>query len=153
VSLQISVLEESFDLVAPRADELVERFYEHFFAMAPEAQRLFADSTMTRQHQTILIALLQFRRSLRDLRIVMPGLRALGARHAMHGARPKHYAYAGVALLHAMADVGGSEWRDVYTWAWAEAYQFVQDTMLSGAPDPYPLACFPALAVAAAGAA
>jgi hemoglobin-like flavoprotein len=153
VSLQISILEESFDLVVPRANELVERFYEHFFAMAPDLQRLFASSSMPCQHQMLLDALVQLRDSLRDLRGVMPSLRVLGTRYATYGARPKHYAYAGVALLHAMADVGGSEWRDAYTWAWAEAYQFVQDTMLSGASEPYPSAKTPALVVASTGAA
>jgi hemoglobin-like flavoprotein len=153
VSLQISILEESFDLVAPRANELVERFYEYLFAMAPDLQRLFASSDMPRQHQLLRDALVQLRGSLGDLRGMLPALRALGARHATYGARPGHYAYVGVALLHAMADVGGNEWRDAYTWAWADAYQVIQDMMLSGASEPYPGAKTWALVVASAGAA
>jgi hemoglobin-like flavoprotein len=138
MSLQVSVLEESFDLVAPRADELVERFYEHLFTMAPEVERLFVGSDMPHQQQVLFVALANLRQSLRNLRSVLPTLRALGAQHAVHGARPKHYAFVGVALLEAMADVGGNEWRDAYTWAWADLYQFVQDTMLSGAAEIYP---------------
>jgi hemoglobin-like flavoprotein len=133
MSLQIAVLEESFDLVAPRAEELIERFYEHLFAIAPEVRPLFAGTDMPRQRQMLLGALVLLRKSLRNLGAIVPALQALGARHATYGVRPEHYPIVGAALLASLAEIGGSAWVDEYTRAWADAYQVVQDTMLSGA--------------------
>jgi hemoglobin-like flavoprotein len=133
MSLQIGILEESFDLVAPRGEELVERFYERLFASAPEVRPLFAGIDLPRQRQMLLGALVLLRKSLRNLGAIVPSLQALGARHATYGVRAEHYPIVGAALLEALAEIGGSAWVDEYTLAWADAYQVVQDTMLSGA--------------------
>jgi hemoglobin-like flavoprotein len=133
--LQIGLLEESFDLVAPRAEDLVERFYERLFAIAPEVRPLFAGTDLPRQRQMLLGALVLLRKSLRNLGAIVPALQAMGARHATYGVRPEHYPIVGAALLASLAEVGGSAWVDEYTQAWADAYQVVQDTMLSGAVE------------------
>jgi hemoglobin-like flavoprotein len=135
MALQVSVLEESFDLVAPRAEEVVERFYERLFTIAPQVQPLFADVDMPHQRQKLLTTLVLLRQSLRDLESVVPTLKALGARHVTYGALPEHYPAVGQALLEAMAEIGGSAWIDDYTRAWTDAYQVVQDTMLSGTTE------------------
>jgi hemoglobin-like flavoprotein len=132
VSLAISVLEDSFDLVAPRGDELVERFYDRLFATAPELRSLFGATDMARQRQMLLGALVLLRKSLRNLESIVPALQALGARHATYGVLPEHYPIVGAALLDTMAKIGGSAWLPKYTQAWADAYQVVQDAMLSG---------------------
>ena len=133
--LQIGLLEESFDLVAPRAEDLVERFYERLFAIALEVRPLFAGTDLPRQRQMLLGALVLLRKSLRNLGAIVPALQAMGARHATYGVRPEHYPIVGAALLASLAEVGGSAWVDEYTQAWADAYQVVQDTMLSGAVE------------------
>jgi hemoglobin-like flavoprotein len=138
MSLQINLLEESFDLVAPRGEELVDRFYNRAFAIAPEIKSLFANAEWTRQVQMALGVFVLLRKSLRNLDSIVPALRTLGARHESYGARPEHYTIFGEALLSTMAEIGGSAWTDEYTQAWADAYQLVQDTMLSGAAEVGP---------------
>jgi methyl-accepting chemotaxis protein len=133
MTLPINVLEASFDLVAPRRVELVERFYTHLFASAPEVRPLFAGTDMVRQRQMLLGTLVLLRQSLRDLDRLAPVLEAMGARHVPYGVRPDHYPLVGAALLAAFADIGGCAWRDEYTWAWGEVYQVVQEIMLRGA--------------------
>jgi len=132
VSLPISVLEDSFDLVAPRGEELVERFYDRVFATAPELKSLFGDTNMVRQRQMLLGALVLLRKSLRNLNAIVPTLRSLGARHATYGVLPEHYPIIGSALLGSMAEIGEGEWVPEYTRAWTAAYEVVQQTMLSG---------------------
>jgi hemoglobin-like flavoprotein len=127
------VLEDSFDLVAPRGEELVERFYDRVFATAPELKSLFASTNMPRQRQMLLGALVLLRKSLRNLEGVVPTLRTLGARHATYGVLPEHYPIIGTALLSTMAEIAGNAWLADYTEAWTAAFQVVQDTMLSGA--------------------
>jgi hemoglobin-like flavoprotein len=131
--LQVPVLEESFDLVAPRAEALVECFYERLFTNAPEVRPFFAGTDISRRRKLLLGALALLRQSLRDLGSIVPTLQALGTHLATHGVRPEHYPIFGAALLVSLADVGGCEWRDRYTRAWADAYVLVQETMLNGA--------------------
>jgi len=58
--------------------------------------------------------------------------KAIGERHAGYGVLPAHDPVVGAALLAAMEAVGGEQWRPEYTVAWSQAYQIMQDTMLSG---------------------
>jgi hemoglobin-like flavoprotein len=138
MALQIMVLEESFDLVAPRGEELVERFYEQLFTNAPEVRPFFAGTDVMRRRRMLLGALALLQQSLRDLASVVPTLQALGVHLAAQGVRPEHYPIFGAALLVSLADVGGNEWRHRYTRAWADAYVLVQKMMLSGATNVGP---------------
>lgn len=67
MTLDIEALETSFDLVAPRGDELVDTFYARLFAAAPSVQPLFAGTDLPEQKKMLLATLVLLRRSLRDL--------------------------------------------------------------------------------------
>jgi methyl-accepting chemotaxis protein len=133
MGLDVQTLEESFDLVAPQGDELMRRFYDRLFEIAPTAKALFENVEMDRQRQALLNMLIVLRESLHDLDDIAPDLRDLGARHVGYGARPEHYPFVGEALIGAMTDVAGEAWKPEYTAAWQEAYVVVKDVMLSGA--------------------
>jgi hemoglobin-like flavoprotein len=133
MALDVEILEESFDLVAPQGDELMTTFYEDLFAAAPSVQPLFADVDMERQRQALLNMLVVLRESLRDLEDIVPDLEELGARHAEYGAQPAHYPVVGEVLIGAMAKTAGDAWKPEYTAAWEEAYGVVQGVMLQGA--------------------
>jgi hemoglobin-like flavoprotein len=134
MALEVETLEESFDLVAPQGEELVTKFYDRLFEVAPGVKPLFANVDMVRQRQALLNMLVVLRESLRDLDDIVPDLEALGARHAAeYGALAEHYPVVGQVLLDSMAEVGGAAWKPEYTAAWQEAYGVVQDVMLSGA--------------------
>jgi hemoglobin-like flavoprotein len=133
MAIDVETLEESFDLVAPQGDELMRTFYDNLFEAAPSVRPLFADVDMEGQRQALLNMLLVLRESLRDLDDIVPDLEELGARHVEYGARTEHYPVVGQVLIGAMAEVAGDAWKPEYTSAWQEAYQVVQDVMLSGA--------------------
>jgi hemoglobin-like flavoprotein len=133
MAIDVATLEKSFDLVAPQGDELMRTFYDKLFEAAPSVRPLFADVDMERQRQALLNMLLVLRESLRDLDDIVPDLEELGARHVEYGAQPEHYPVVGEVLIGAMAQVAGDAWKPEYTSAWQEAYQVVQDVMLSGA--------------------
>jgi hemoglobin-like flavoprotein len=130
--LQVELLEESFDLIAPRGEELVTVFYRQLFTSDPTLQPLFAHTDMARQRSMLLATLVLVRKSLRNLPALVPALTAMGARHQGYGVRPQHYATVGAALIGAMTEVGGIAWRPEYTSAWAAAYAVLRDAMLSG---------------------
>jgi hemoglobin-like flavoprotein len=133
MAIDVEMLEQSFDLVAPQGDELMTTFYDKLFEAAPSVRPLFAHVDIERQRQALLNMLLVLRESLRDLEDIVPDLEELGARHIEYGAQPEHYPVVGEVLIGAMAQVAGDAWKREYTSAWQEAYQVVQDVMLSGA--------------------
>jgi nitric oxide dioxygenase len=135
MALDIDALETSFDLVAPRADELMDTFYAKLFATAPSVQPLFAQVDLRRQKTMLLGTLVLLRKSLRNLDAIVPKLRALGARHVDYGAAPEHYPVVGEVLIASMAEIAADAWRPAYTVAWAAAFQIVADTMLDGAAE------------------
>ena len=133
MAIDVELLEESFDLVAPQGDELMRVFYANLFEAAPSVQPLFAQVDMDGQRAALLNMLLVLRESLRDLDDIVPDLEELGARHVDYGAKPEHYPVVGEVLIGSMAQVAGDAWKPEYTAAWQEAFPVVQDVMLSGA--------------------
>ena len=131
--LDLEALETSFDLVAPRGDELMDTFYARLFAAAPAVRPLFAATDLRRQKAMLLGALVLLRKSLRNLDAIVPKLRELGARHVAYGAQPEHYPVVGEVLIGAMAAVAGPDWRPEYERAWAAAFDVVAGAMLAGA--------------------
>jgi hypothetical protein len=69
--LNLNALETSFDLVAPRGDELMDEFYSRLFRAAPAVKPLFPDD-LRRQKAMLLAALVLVRKSLRDLDAIPP---------------------------------------------------------------------------------
>ena len=86
MTLDLNTLETSFDLIAPRGEELVDVFYARLFETAPAVQPLFANTDLQKQKSMLLATLVLLRKSLRDLEAIAPKLRQLGARHVAYGA-------------------------------------------------------------------
>jgi hemoglobin-like flavoprotein len=135
MSLDAHALQTSFDLVAPRGDELMDRFYARLFAASPEVKPLFARADMEAQKSMLLGALVLLRRHLHDLDTIVPILRGLGARHVAYGARPEHYPVVGGALIASMAEVAGDAWQPEHERAWTAAVDVVAGAMLDGAAE------------------
>jgi methyl-accepting chemotaxis protein len=132
MSLDLEALETSFDLVAPRGDELMDDFYARLFAAAPAVKPLFPPD-MKKQKTMLLGALVLLRKSLRDLDSIVPALRILGARHVSYGAKPEHYGVVGATLITSLAAIAGDDWKPEYETAWHAAFGIVAATMLEGA--------------------
>ena len=131
--LDLDALETSFDLIAPRGDELMDEFYTRLFEAAPALKPLFAGTDLKRQKTMLLGTLVLLRKSLRNLDAIVPKLRELGARHVAYGAQPEHYPVVGEVLVASMAAVAGSAWRAEYERAWGEAFEVVAGAMIEGA--------------------
>jgi hemoglobin-like flavoprotein len=134
MSLDLESLETSFDLLAPRGDELMNEFYARLFEAAPAVRPLFPDD-LKRQKTMLLGALVLLRKSLRDLDAIAPKLRELGARHVAYGARPEHYPVVGTTLIAAMASLAGDAWTPAFEQAWSDAFDVVAGVMLEGAAE------------------
>jgi hemoglobin-like flavoprotein len=133
MNLDLKALETSFDLVAPRGDELMDEFYGRLFEAAPAVTPLFAGTDLQRQKTMLLATLVLLRKSLRDLDAIVPKLRELGARHVAYGAQPEHYPVVGQVLIASMATIAGAAWRPEYERAWSGAFEIVAGAMIEGA--------------------
>jgi hemoglobin-like flavoprotein len=133
MSLDLEALETSFDIVAPRGDDLMDVFYARLFDAAPAVRPLFASTDLRRQKAMLLGALVLVRKSLRDLDAILPALHKLGARHVRYGARAEHYPVVAAVLIASMAEIAGPAWRPRHEQAWAAALGVVAGAMLEGA--------------------
>jgi hemoglobin-like flavoprotein len=135
VKPNLDTLETSFDLIAPRDEELVDTFYTRLFDAAPEVKPLFANTDLRKQKSMLLATLVLLRKSLRDLEAITPKLRQLGARHVAYGALPEHYPVVAEVMLASMAEIAGDAWTPDVQAAWARALGIVATAMLEGAAE------------------
>jgi hemoglobin-like flavoprotein len=54
MDLDLHALQTSFDLIAPRGDELMDEFYARLFEVAPAVRPLFAGIDLPRQKTMLL---------------------------------------------------------------------------------------------------
>lgn len=130
--LNTGLLQRSFEKLAPKSAELVERFYEELFRLYPTVIPLFANTEPYTQRQKLLGALTLTVRSLDRPDSLAPMLRELGARHSHYGAQPEHYDAVIATLLHVMQAMAGDAWDKETDQSWRTALDLVKETMLSG---------------------
>lgn len=133
-ALPVATLEESYDIIAPKIPEIVDRMYSRLFELAPRVKPIFAGRDPSKQLRTVHV----LRDSFDDLSALTPELEALGERHATWGVQQHDYAIMGPILLEAMAASVDPYWRSEYTAAWAALFQVVEGIMLRGAARAQP---------------
>ncbi|MCA9240725.1 MAG: hypothetical protein KDA37_11020 [Planctomycetales bacterium] len=135
MALNVELLQSSFALVAPRADELADYFYDRLFSDFPAVVPLFDAVEMPEQKKKLLASLKLVVENLRRPDVLESALKDMGLRHVDYGAREEHYPAVGQTLLKSLAHVAGDAWNPELTDAWAEAYSVVADLMLAGAEE------------------
>ena len=131
--LKVELLEQSFELVKPRADEFTASFYENLLTDYPEAKPLFEHTSMPKQQQMLKGALVMVVDNLRKPEVLSEALRGLGARHVRYGALPEHYPLVGNSLLKTLGQYAGPAWTPEVKAAWVGAYGAITELMLDGA--------------------
>ena len=133
----IERLERSFNLLAPRGPELVDRFYAHLFAKHPALRPMFP-SDMGDQKKKLLASLVLVIENIRKTEKLEQPLHDMGERHVGYGAAPEHYPVVRDTLVSVMADMAGEAWNDQLTQDWNGALDFVSSVMLEGAKNAAP---------------
>ena len=133
MSLQVELLETSFEKVKPHANEFITSFYSNLFADYPAAKPLFETTDMSAQGQKLLSSLVLVVENLRKPNVLENALKGLGARHVKYGALPEHYPLVGNTLLKTFEQYLNSDWTPDVKQAWIDAYGAVTELMLAGA--------------------
>ncbi|MCA9097056.1 MAG: PAS domain-containing protein [Planctomycetaceae bacterium] len=136
MSLDVRTLKESFQLLAPQADLLADRFYDRLFHDYPELQVLFEEVELPEQKRKLIQSLTVIVRSLEKPEQLTSYLKDLGIRHDDYGVSEDDYLPVGVTLLTVMSELAGPEiWTQEINDAWSEAIDTVAQLMLQGAAE------------------
>jgi len=131
---QITLVQDSFQLVAPIADTASELFYTRLFELDPSVRPLFP-TDIADQRRKLMQTLSVVIGSLRYLDGIAPSIHALGRRHAAYGVKPEHFDTIGSALLWTLAQGLGPAFTPEVESAWAAVYSLLSDTMQAGMAD------------------
>ena len=132
---QIELVQSSFEEVRPIADTAARLFYKRLFEIDPSLRTLFR-SNMEEQGRKLMDTLGVIVGHLRWLDRIMPGIRALGARHAQYGVKRHDYAVVGQALIDTLQIGLGAGFTADVAEAWLAAYTVLADAMTAGQEQP-----------------
>ncbi|GAB4238906.1 MAG: globin family protein [Stanieria sp.] len=136
MSLNIELLEQSFELVKQQEAEFTTQFYANLFSNYPIVNPLFANTHMEEQGKKLFASLVLVVDTLRKPEVLESALKGLGTRHLKYGVLPEHYPMVGGALLKTFEIVLQSDWTPELKQAWIDAYGSVTQLMLKGADYP-----------------
>jgi hemoglobin-like flavoprotein len=133
-SLEISLVKNSFQKVAPIADQAAALFYARLFELDPALRELF-HGDMREQGRKLMTMLALAVNGLERLETLAPVVRQLGMRHAAYHVRDEHYETVGEALLWTLGKGLGAEFTSEMQAAWARAFWLLAETMKAGTRD------------------
>lgn len=131
-SRQIDLVQTSFAVITPIADDAAALFYRRLFALDPALEQMFAGD-MAKQRRMLMQMLSAAVKGLTRLDRLVPIVEDLGRRHAGYGVEDAHYDTVGTALIWTLEKgLGGAftpEMRD----AWTTVYGLLATTMKNAA--------------------
>ena len=130
MELNISLIETSFEKLAPNANQMAKLFYKELFEKYPSVKPLFKNTRMKEQEKKLVSALSTVVSSLRSPDELEAVLVSLGSKHIKYGAEPQHYEAVIETLLQVMAKTVGEEWSEEIENTWKKALNSVASTMI-----------------------
>ena len=128
---QKNLVQESFALVAPIADEAGALFYDRLFQLDPTLRSLFR-SDIQEQGKKLMQMLAVAVGSLDHLESIVPALHALGRRHVAYGVTRQHFDTVAAALLWTLNMALGPGFTPDVRQAWVAVYTLLVATMQEG---------------------
>ena len=130
---QIELVQRTFAIVAPIADDVAALFYRRLFEIDPSLESMFKGD-MADQRRKLMVMLTAAVKGLPRLDRLIPVLEDLGRRHAEYGVVDGQYETVGEALLWTLREGLGEAFSAEVEQAWSSAYAVLAATMKQ-APD------------------
>lgn len=127
---QVSLVQNSFALVEPIADQAAQLFYGRLFEIAPHVEALFTGD-MNEQGRKLMSTLGVVVRGLDEFDQLLPVAANLARRHVDYGVEPEHYDDVGAALLWTLSTGLGDEFTPAVEEAWTTAYTALAGAMVA----------------------
>ena len=125
---QMKLVQRSWKQVEPIADAAAQLFYDRLFTTDPSLRMLFRGD-MKEQGRKLMSMIGFAVNGLSRLEKLVPGVQALGRRHAGYGVRDEHYATVAGALLWTLERGLGDGFTAEVREAWTAAYRLLANTM------------------------
>ena len=132
---EIDLVQESFALVDPMADDAAGLFYDKLFEIDPSTKPLFKGD-MAEQGRKLMSVLKTAIASLDRFEQLVPALKIMGQRHNDYGVEFKHYESVAKALLWTLKEGLQGAFTPQMEQAWAKAYTALAEVMMKGAQTP-----------------
>lgn len=126
------LVSETFLLLTQNLDRAGIVFYEHFFALAPDAKSLFEDVPMVEQRRKLMQMISTIVHSLLFLPEIRHELRDLGKRHAEYGAIAAQMRPMREALIMMLRDRLGDQFTPKAEVAWRNVYDVIEKYVVEG---------------------
>jgi hemoglobin-like flavoprotein len=133
-STQKALVQQSFAMIAPIADDAAALFYRRLFELAPELRPMF-HSDMAEQRRKLMQMLSAAVKGLDRLEQLVPAVQDLGRRHQGYGVVEEHYETVGLALLWTLEKGLGEAFTFEVKQAWAAVYALLATTMKEAARE------------------
>lgn len=131
--MDIARLQESFEYISPRLDELTMMFYSHLFSTHPETKPFFKHIDLMTQRRKLAAMFTLIINNLERMEVLVAALKALGENHIAYGATEESYEWVETSLLHSLKIVFADQWDGKTSEAWTGAIQLVSNQMQKGA--------------------
>lgn len=132
MSLDVKIIQSSFEQVKELGPKAIAKFYEILFSDHPEAKMLFARVDMEKQSSALFRSLDHIVGYLNDEKKLYEYLFNMGKRHVDYGAEEVHYDLVGASLLKTFAFFFQEAWTADLEDQWAAAFGAVKAIMLEG---------------------
>lgn len=130
-NMQVTLVKQSFEKVAPIADTAASLFYARLFEIDPSLTRLFRGD-IKQQGKMLMHMIGSAVRGLDKPEALVPVLMGLGKRHAGYGVKDEHYDTVAQALLWTLEKGLGAEFTAEVRDAWIAAYTLMAKVMQQG---------------------
>lgn len=132
MSLNPTILRESFDLIIDRRPDLTVRFYEILFERYPHLAPMFRRDRAA-QAKMLAGAIAAVLDHLEDAPWLETTLGQLGAKHVEYGVTNAMYDMVGDALIATLAEVAAEAWTAEVAEQWLLAFSAIATMMKAGA--------------------
>lgn len=129
---QIALVQKSFAVIAPIADDAAMLFYQRLFEIDPSLKGMFKGD-MAEQRRKLMQMLTAAVKGLQRLDRLVPVVEDLGRRHVGYGVTDQHYDTVGAALLWTLEKGLGRAFTPEVREAWTAVYGLLANTMRNAA--------------------
>ena len=125
----VALVQNSFRRIIPIGDQAAALFYARLFELDPALRSVFVGD-IHEQGRKLIAMLAAAVASLEKMDVLLPTIRALGARQGNVGMIEEHYVSVGAALMWTLQKGLGPEFTPAVSAAWTKTYALLASTML-----------------------
>jgi len=131
-----TIIKSTAPILKEHGEAITTAMYVNLFATHPEAKELFKNAEPD-QYKKLANAVYAYAANIDNLGALSKGIETMVNAHVKTNIQPHHYPWVADALLAAIKEVLGDGATDDVINAWAEAYTFLADVLITKEKEAY----------------